>query len=277
LQETTSLRNGRRLSYARGLMVNDIPGGPMVSHSGGAAGYGTWLGRFMDSGLSVVVMCNFEPVSTTNLAGRVADLFLPPVDPQADPAPVAAPGVDVAGRAGLFFAEGTGEPLRLVVNGGRLGIAGGMPLVPVSADRFRPARASLFFRSEDAFELVFRSSDEFELTSMEGRATLYRRARPWLPTATDVKAVDGRYGSQELGTVIEILPGGNGVVMRLERSPELAQEMEPVAADTYMRNQAILRFRRDAGGRVVGFDYGNPVVRSIGFTRLGERGGTSQD
>jgi CubicO group peptidase (beta-lactamase class C family) len=283
LQEPATLNNGRMLSYARGLMVdNDIPGGPMVWHSGGAAGYGTFLARFDGEGLSIAAMCNFEPVSTTSLAGRVADLFLPPVAPQEQPpAPVAASGVDVAGRAGLYVEAGTraeadtgaeaGELLRLIVNAGRLAIAGGPPLVPVSADRFRPARTSLYFRSEDEFEVVFRSNDEFELTSMEGRTTRYQRAHPWTPTAADLQAVDGRYESQELGTVFEILPGANGVVMRFERSPAQAQELEPVAPDTYMRGMATVRFRRDANGHVIGFDYGNPVVRSIAFARLGDR------
>jgi CubicO group peptidase (beta-lactamase class C family) len=271
LQEQTTLANGRRLSYARGLNLdNDIPGGPMVWHSGGAAGYGTFLARFTDHGLSLVALCNFEPISTTSLAGRVADLFLPPVDPAAQrPGPTAAAGVEVAGRAGLFFAEDTAEPLRLIASGGRLGIAGGPSLVPVDAGRFQPARTSLFFRSQDAFELAFRSDDEFDLTSTEGRTTRYRRGRPWTPTPADLQGVHGRYGSAELGTVVEIVPGTTGIVMRLERSPEQAQELEPVARDTYMRNLASVRFRRDASGTVVGFDYGNPVVRSIGFTRIG--------
>jgi hypothetical protein len=34
---------------------------------------------------------------------------------------------------------------------------------------------------------------------------------------------------------------------------------------------ATVRFRRDANGHVIGFDYGNPVVRSIAFARLGDR------
>jgi CubicO group peptidase (beta-lactamase class C family) len=283
LQEPATLNNGRMLSYARGLMVdNGIPGGPMVWHSGGAAGYGTFLARFNDEGLSIAAMCNFEPVSTTSLAGRVADLFLPPVSPQAQPpGPVAVSDVDVAGRAGMYVEAGTraeagtgaeaGELLRLIFNAGRLAIAGGPPLVPVSADRFRPGRTSLYFRSEDEFEVVFRSSDEFELTSMEGQTTRYQRAQPWTPAAADLQAVDGRYESQELGTVFEILPRANGVVMRFERSPAQAQELEPVAPDTYMRGMATVRFRRDANGHVIGFDYGNPVVRSIAFARLGDR------
>lgn len=276
LQEPARLNNGRKLTYARGLMVDSIPGGRMVSHSGGAAGYSTWLGRFTDAGLSIAVLCNFDPVSATALAGRVADVFLPPVDSQARrPGPVATPGVDVSGRAGLYFEARTGEPMRLVVSGGRLSIAGGPPLVPVSADRFRPQRASVFFRSQDEFEMTFRSNDEFELKSTEGRTERYRRAQPWTASAADLQGVDGRYLGEDVGQVFEILPGTNGLVLRFERSPEKAIELEPVARDTYMRSMMIVRFRRDAGGKVVGFDYANPVVRNLRFTRLGDRAGSA--
>jgi hypothetical protein len=59
--------------------------------------------------------------------------------------------------------------------------------------------------------------------------------------------------------------------MRFESSPERALNLTPVERDTYMLSLMILRFRRDASGKVTGFDYGNPVVRNIGFTRLGDR------
>lgn len=272
LQEPTTLDNGRKLSYARGLILQNEPEGPMVWHSGGAAGYGTVVVRMLDQGLSIAALCNFEPVSVSSLAGRVADLFLPAVEPQAQrTGPVAAPGVDVAGRAGLYLAERSGEPLRLAVNNGRLTIATGPALVPVSAERFLPQRTSLYYRSEDEFELTFRSDDELELTSMEGQTTRYRRAQPWTPAAADLQAVDGRYHNEELGTVFEILPGTNGLVWRFEGAPEKAIELEPVARDTYMRSMQIVRFRRDASGRVTGLDYTNPVLRNMALTRLGDR------
>lgn len=272
LQEPARLNNGRKLTYARGLMVHTNMAERMVSHSGGAAGYSTWLGRFPDRGLSVAVMCNFDPVSATALGGRVADLFLPPADPKAQaPGPVAAAGVDVTGRAGLYFDARTGEPMRLTANNGRLVIANGPPLVPVSADRFRPQRATPFFRSEDEFEVSFLSNDQLEIRSMEGQVTRFRRAQSWTPTAADLQAFDGRYESQELGTVFEILPGKDGLVMRFERSPEKSLDLTPVERDTYMLRMMTVRFRRDGSGKVTGFDYGNPVVRSIRFTRLGDR------
>ena len=276
LQEQARLNNGRKLSYARGLIVNYYPGATLVSHSGGAAGYSSWLGRLPEHGLSVTVLCNFDPVSATDLAHRVADQFLPAKTAEATaPASVgegaAVTGLDLNSRAGLFFNESTGEPLRLIVNNGRLGIAGGPPLVAVTQDRFRNPRGSLFFRSQDEFELHFPSQDRFELKSMEGQVTRYRRAQPYAHSAADVQAVDGRYHSEELGSVFEIVPGTNGLVMRFERSPDKALELTPVERDTWMRSMMIVRFRRDGSGKVVGFDYGNPVVRNIRFTRLGDR------
>lgn len=273
LEEPATLKNGRKLSYARGLNVTTSAAGDrLVSHSGDAYGYSAWAGRFTNHGLSVAVLCNFNPVSATALARQAADVFLPPVDPQKrPPGPVAAEGVDVTGRAGLYLDERTGEPMRLVLNDGKLNIAGGPPLVAVSADRFLPPRATLFYRSEDAFELTFRSNDAFELKSMEGQATMYRRAQPWSPTAAELQATDGRYSNEDLGTVFEIVPGTKGLVLRFERTPERALDYEPVARDAYMRNTGMVRFNRDAGGRVVSLDYYSPMLRNVRFTRLGDR------
>ena len=99
----------------------------------------------------------------------------------------------------------------------------------------------------------------------------YRRARPWTPTAADLQAVDGRYESRELGSVFEMVPGASALTMRLEGAPSRTLELTPVERDTYMFRMMIVRFRRDASGKVTGFDYGNPVVKNIAFTRLGDR------
>lgn len=279
IQEPARLANGRKLMYARGLMVDSTPGGVVVSHSGGAAGFSTWMGHVPEHGLSVAVSCNFDPVSATALAARVSDLYLPPLPAAARAEAAAAAagvtGVDPSSRVGTFFDERTGEPLLLQASEGRLRIANGPPLVALSADRFRPLRPGLFFRSQDAFEITFTSNDQLEIRSMEGQVTRYRRARPWTPAPADLQAADGRYESTELGSIFEILPGTGGLVMRFERAPEKSLELTPVERDTYMLRGMIVRFRRDADGKVAGFDYGNPVVRHLAFTRLGDRAAAS--
>ena len=276
LHEQTRLSTGRKLDYARGVIVDSTPGGVVISHSGGAAGFSTWMGRVPEHDLSVAVSCNFDPVSATNLAGRVIDdVFLPP-DPQAlarwrATRPVAAPGVDVSSREGLFFDERTGEPMRLGINNGRLQIVNGPPLVPVSATTFRVPRPVPFFRSQDDPVITFVDADHIEIKSMEGQVTRYHRAQPYTPGTADLQGVDGRYESTELGSIFEILPGTNGIAMRFENAPDKSLTLTPVARDTYMFRMIVVRFRRDASGKVTGFVYDNPVVKGIQFTRLGDR------
>jgi CubicO group peptidase (beta-lactamase class C family) len=277
LHEQARLANGRRLNYARGVIVDSTPGGVVVSHSGGAAGFSTWMGRVPGHALAVAVSCNFDPVSATNLAGRIIDdVFLPKPDSQAlararGQRPVAAPGVDVTAREGLFFEERTGEPMRLALNNGRLMVVNGPPLVPVSASTFRVPRPTPFFRSGDDPLITFTDADHIEMRSMEGEVTRYRRAQPWTPAAAELTGMEGRYESPELGAVYEILAAGSGLTMRFDDAPEKAMQLAPVERDTYMMRMMIVRFQRDASGRVTGFTYGNPVVNGIVFTRLGER------
>lgn len=272
IKEPARLANGRQLRYARGLIIDSTAAGPLVAHSGGAAGFSTWMGHFSDHDLSVAVACNFDPVSATALARRVADLYLPtPSRPDAAAAAADAPAVDVSRRAGLYFDERTGVPMRLVVSDGRLRVANGPPLIALAQDRFRPPRPDPFFRSQADVEFFFASNDQLELRSKDGETVRYRRALPWAPSPLDLQAVDGRYESTELGSVFEILPGNGTLTMRFESAPEKSLELTPVDRNTYMRSLMIVRFRRDASGKVVGFDYGNPVVRNIRFTRLGER------
>jgi CubicO group peptidase (beta-lactamase class C family) len=283
LQEGAKLNNGRKLSYARGLMLDTTRGGRLVSHSGSAAGYSAWLGRLPEHGLSIAVLCNSDEASATALARRVADQFLPAPDSKAaetaearSPAAVAegtgVAGVDLNSKAGLFVSERTGEPLRLIVNNGRLGIPGlRAALIPVTKDRFRNPSGDLSFMSQDEFELHFLSQDEFELRSMEGQTKRYRRAQPFAHTPVDLQSFAGRYASDETGSAFRVVPAKDGLVFHLEGSSGKGSEIRPVYRDTFQISRVTVRFLRDKDGKVVAFDYSNPLVRNIKFTRTSDR------
>ena len=280
LQEPARLNNGRKLRYARGLMVDTARGARLVSHSGGAGGYSAWLGRLPEHGLSIAVLSNADVTSASALAGRVAEQFLPAAGAEkaaaGAPAAVAAgagvTGADLNNKAGRFISERTGESLLLIVNQGELRIPGlRAALIPVTRDRFRNPRGDLFFMSQDEFELHFLSQDRIELKSMEGRTTRYRRAQPYAPTPDDLKAFAGRYESDEIGSVFELVPGKDGLVMRFELSPDKALGFTPFDRDAFQAGGMTVRFRRDRAGKVEAFDYSNPLVRNIRFTRLSDR------
>jgi CubicO group peptidase (beta-lactamase class C family) len=279
LQEPATLRNGRKLGYARGLMLDTNYAGSLVWHGGSAAGYRSVLVRSPQQNFSVAVLCNAGEASDgrDRLAGRIFDLFMADNGlrrPEPSAPPANAAGVDAANvnsKAGLFFNERTGVPLRLIANNGRLSIAGGGLLVAASADRFRNPRASLAFLSQDQFELSFLSQDQFELKSMEGNTTRYRRAQPYTPTAAGLEAFAGRYESDELTATLQVTPGRNGLMVRRNNAAGTALEMVPVDRDTFQRGMPLtMRFLRDKSGNVVALDLTTPALRNIRFTRLSD-------
>lgn len=276
IQEPATLSNGRKLTYARGLSHLTNYAGRLVLHSGGAAAYRSIAVHFVDQGISIAVLCNAGEASDArdDFAGYMFDLFMADKGlrrPASTPPPAGITGVDVSGRAGLFFNERTNEPMRLVANNGRLAIAGGGPLVTVAADRFRIARVTTNFMSNDEFELQFLSQDQFELESMEGRTTRFRRALPWAPTAAELTACAGRYESDELRAALEMTLTKEGLMGRLNNSPTQSLEFRPVDRDTFQRGMLTIRFRRDTTGTIVGLDLSNPALRNITFTRLRDR------
>jgi hypothetical protein len=274
--EPATLSNGRKLTYARGLSFLTNYAGTLVLHGGGAAAYRSIVIRAPERNISVAVLCNAGEASDNrdDYAAAIFDLLMsdlglrrPPSAPAGSA--VAVDAADINNKAGLFFNEVTLEPLRVVANNGRLGVAGGGPLVAISGSRFRNQRASMTFMSNDEFELSFLTQDRFELTSMEGKVTRFRRAQPYAPTATELMAFAGDYQSDELRATIQVRPVNDALLIRINDSKETL-ELKPVERDTFQRGFQTLRFLRDASGKVVGTDLHNPVLRNIRFARTGD-------
>lgn len=276
IQEPATLKNGRKLGYARGLMLASNYAGRLVHHGGSAAAYKSIVGRFVDQGVSVAVLCNAGEAADARdeYAGRIFDLFMADKGlgrpPSTAPAPASTgdAAVDVSRRAGLFFTERNGEALRLAAGGGRLAMAGGpAPLVTVTQDRFRSARATLSFMSQAEFELTFLSADQFELRTAEGEITRYRRAQPYVPTPEDLQAFAGRYDNDELRAMLLATAGKTGLMMQINDA-QAPVPFTPVDRDTFQFSRITVRFLRDAAGKITGLDFTNPVLRNIRFTRV---------
>ncbi|RPD49068.1 serine hydrolase [Paracnuella aquatica] len=275
LQEQATLNNGRKLSYARGLNIEPFRrGGQLVWHSGGAAGYSTNVGRLPQHGLSVAIMCNVDGGARSAYAARLFNLFLPagtdaPVAGATDTKVDISPA-ELNARAGLYFNEQTGQPVRLIMANNALTVAGAGPLVPLATDRFHNREGSPSFLSEAKFELTFTSADAFEINTTEGEKIRFRRARAFAPASGELSALAGRYESTELGTIMEIVPEKEGIQMRFYRNPSKSILLKPADENTFMTGMMTVRFVRDSAGKVTGFDYGNPLVRNIRFGRAND-------
>ena len=267
LDEPARLSSGRQLGYSRGLFLERVPGRRVIWHTGSAGGYKAMLSRYPDQGLSIAILSNAgESSNRSELTRLIVDRLAPASDSR-DAAPEASSAVtDLASKAGLYFSERTGDPLRLVAQGGELRIVAGPALVPVAEGRFRNAAPQLVFMSEDEFELRFLSEDEIELESMEGRITAYHRAQPDWSTAEDRQALAGRYESDELPAALEAAAEGTGLLVRINESRQFT--FTAAGRDTFQYGPILLRFHRDEDEEVVGLDLSNPVLRRVPFARV---------
>jgi len=101
LAERSTLRDGRKITYGRGLFNYSFKGAEEIAHSGATAGYRAWLGRYPAQRLSVALLCNAANADT-GMGRKVAALFLP-----------GAPDAErnAAMPQGLFVDQASGTPL----------------------------------------------------------------------------------------------------------------------------------------------------------------------
>src|SRR6185436_5301191 len=73
---TGVLNSGEKIDYAFGLVIGEYRGLRIVEHGGAFVGYRAMTMRFPDQRFSVILQCNLGTMNPSNLARRVADIYL---------------------------------------------------------------------------------------------------------------------------------------------------------------------------------------------------------
>jgi len=132
------LADGHTRNYGLGWGMTDYRGGKVVHHAGGARGFSTFYGRFLDDDLTIIILANLGHVRGDRLARRIAAVVAP------RPAPAIIPG-DIARStmermAGVYDAEE--GPVEVALIGRRLVLEGQRlrgQLIPLSETACRLA------------------------------------------------------------------------------------------------------------------------------------------
>jgi len=261
MQRRGVLTTGRTIEYARGLVVTRYHDLPEVNHSGATAGYRAWLARYPGQRLSVALLCNAAQANPVTLGHRVANVFLPPWQP---PALAAAdvPAADLAARAGLYRGVTTNAPVRVTVREGRLFANTAQPLVPLSPTRFRLGGAEGPLVEFDAAPAGARAT--MRIIPADADTLVLEPVPDWTPARLDEFA--GEYRSDEAEVSYTIAVENGSLVIR--RRPDARVELAPAYADAFTARGTVLRFSRDATGRVDGFGVWVDRVRGLRFRRV---------
>jgi CubicO group peptidase (beta-lactamase class C family) len=257
LQEQATLTGGRKIAYARGLVVQSWKGQAEIAHSGSTAGYRAWLARFPTQGLSVALLCNGgSGVNPVRLGHRVADLYLP-AGP-ATPSPMAQPADELEKLPGLYVDERAGAVLRVAAENGALVARGSGPFAPAGKGRYRGADMDFTF-----------GPDGVERRTADGETVRYRRVTPATPTPAELAELAGAYSSLEAnGVLLAAVRGGALVVAPADRPSEPALA-RPLYKDAFQVDDALVRVVRGGDGRVTGLKFTGARVYALEFRRIG--------
>ena len=263
MRRLPTLTNGDTSAYGLGVIAERHRGAAVVSHGGADAGYRTWLGRFPEHGLDVVVLCNAASSNPGALARSVADVFLP-ASLAATPPPPLPPRVAVAPEvlrtlSGMYVNVRTGTVNFIGMRGDTLiaGRTSGAMLVPIGERRFRVGQ-------QTEFEFMPDGTVREHTFGWPTRAPdVWRRVEEARPTAAALAAYAGTYHSEELGATYTVVVNDSTLVLKTRWADDVT--IRPTYTDAF-GGPFLVNFTRTRG-RVDGMTLSSGRVRRVSFVK----------
>lgn len=261
MRQRGKLNNGETINYAFAQNLVKYRGLAIEEHSGADSGYRAHLMRFPEERFSVAVACNAGPVDTSNLARKVADIYLDGKfknTPSQTTPVVALTEAQLQGKTGLYLDKESGDTITVVLKGNQLSLQGGgqtLDLRAISETRFRFVErpGEIQFESHSTPRLV--RVDEF------GGKVPYDFLPPFNLPATELADYVGDYVSEEIEPVFRLQIQGDKLM--LVRLKYRAVPLQPVARDFFLANSGSLLSTRNAQNQVTGFVYNLGRVRNF--------------
>jgi CubicO group peptidase (beta-lactamase class C family) len=251
------LNSGRRIAYASGLTVGQFNGTPAVTHTGSTAGYRAYLARYPEKHMSVALLCNVGNANPGALGDAVASIFIPPLPSKAAaPQRVSVPAEQLSARAGVYRDAETGEPLLLTFADGVLRL-GAAELVPISPTTFVAGNRRLVFETGAKPRMI-------SLTAA-GDSAFFEPVAAFSSTPAQLAEFAGEYYSPDTESTLTVIVEDGRVIIK--RRPATRIPLSPVYADAFQSQLGLIRFFRNASGRITELSVGQDRVYDLRFSR----------
>lgn len=263
------LASGQSIDYAFGITHGTYRGQAVVGHGGADAGYRADFVRFPDRRLGVATLCNSATANPGLLSRRVADVFLPGNLPAAttDGAPdstpeVAVPEESLKRYAGLYWNAADAVARTVVLEGGKLSVMNGRDRVALKSLGQGTFVMTSGPRTRATFEV---RPDGAVLLKPAGTTQVLVKTEAFKPSADQLAEFAGIYRSDEMDAVFRMTIKDG--VLRLERSKQRPNPLDPLVVDTFRAMPGVVQFTRDAAGRVSGFTLQGNRVKNVKFSK----------
>ncbi|HEY3579420.1 MAG TPA: serine hydrolase domain-containing protein [Pyrinomonadaceae bacterium] len=253
------LNDGRKITYALGLVVDKYKTLKEVWHNGATAGYQTFLARYPDNKVSIGVMCNGTSPSAGAIVASITDeIFGPfPEGPKNEAAKVSDD--ELKKFVGVWRNEKTHGPTRFVIENG-VPRWRGARVVPMGGGQFTAGDDRLKFTFDKDGKPV-----SAETVDPNGEVTRFAAEHEWTPTPADLTSIKGDWVSDEAGATFTIVVEGDKAYIK--QRPATTLLMQPVYKDHFtMQGGYVLWFTRDKNGNTL--HVGASRMRDMSFVRV---------
>lgn len=274
------LNNGKTFGGALGQFVGQYKGLNEIQHGGADAGYRSFLTRFPDEKLSVIVLSNVAEFNAGDIAHKVADIYLkdklkvePPKEVKkgenANASRVVVDQAVLNTYVGDFELQPGFNISIMTNNNGQLaGQATGQPqfpLQPISNTEFK-------VEGIDAkVEFVPNGGDKVKTLKLHqnGRIMDAQRIKGFDKSAVNLAEFSGSFYSEELSTTYDFVVVGDKLMAKHSRHSDF--ELQAVKKD-FFNGQAWffgqIEFLRDTNGSITGCKVTNGRVRNLYFKKV---------
>jgi CubicO group peptidase (beta-lactamase class C family) len=287
IHEPGRLNDGSELDYAFGLMVGPTHrhrGWQVVEHGGEHGGHCSWMVRFPELHLSVIVLFNHFLWEMQDYALKVADLFLeqkaaetPVAAEEAATSQQAAAPIELSAErleelAGAYFNAARAALRDVAIAEGRLQYEG-LDLVPMGESRF-------FFEVEPGTHVEFvppAGDAPARLRTITASGIYeYDRVERVSPTPEDLAQYTGRYYSPELDIYWTVEAGDNHLIAK--RRKYVDSRLTPLFVDGFsddwlpimgFPSTYLVVFERAEHDAIAGLRVSGTRVRNLRFARVG--------
>ena len=280
LQERGKLNDGTQLDYAAGLEIGKYRGLNTVEHGGADAGYRSDLIRFPDQHFSVACLCNLGSANPSDLAQKVAAVYLGSVMQPAESTHAGDSKLFVLtpeqmqSKVGIYInVKDPDDVIHWVIKDGKLE-AGNVgenwtyEVKPISENRFQ-------LGADEHVDVTFLPSasgapQQLSIKQPDGKLETFGAAPAFVPTDAELAEYAGVYSSREIDPLYEVkIESGhdgkeNLVLHHLKSSPDTLQA---VTRDFFTADVGKIRFTRNSQGEISGFLLTTGRVIDLRFDR----------
>ncbi len=256
------LNDGRKITYALGLDVGTYQGLKEVSHSGGTAGYQTFLARYPEKKVSVGALCNGFPPFSGDLVHSIVDEILGPF-PEGPKRPdgVAMTEDQLKKFVGIWKNERTRNANRVVLDKGELKLNGNT-LKPLAEGKFNLNVGVDMTFTFDKDEKPVKA----EILNADGSLTRLTAQSEWTPTTAELAEIAGTWYSDESRVTFTFAIEGDKTFIVVH--PVIKLPIQPTYKDHFFGQGYGVWITRDASGKIDKLHVTGSRMRDMPFARV---------